>query len=143
MKRLIAVDHGRIRVHLPADWEDRSALLFIAPAHEAPVAPLSAKEPERKHRNLSVTLDPTEMESIEAYVRSLGVAEVAAISIAGRTGASGERRIAIDGGWVRQLVAAVLVSEGLALLAIGSADEGSFEAHRAELLSLIERIELS
>jgi hypothetical protein len=139
--KLIPVAHGRIRVHLPGDWEDRSALLFVAPAHEGPRAPMSPKPPEKKHRNISVTLDPTDAASAEAYVRELGVTEIGPIVIAGREGSAGERRVAIPGAWVRQLVGAVIVADGLALLAIGSVDEGSFDLHREELRELIARIE--
>ena len=102
---------------------------------------MSPKPPEKKHRNISVTLDPTDAPSAEAYVRSLGITEIAPITIAGREGCAGERRVAIPGAWVKQLVGAVIVIERLALLAIASVDEGSFDAHRDELRSLIERIE--
>jgi hypothetical protein len=91
---------------------------------------------------LSVVLDPTDERDVAAYVRALGAQELRTIVIAGRDGACGERRLAIAEGWVRQLVAAVFVAEGLALLAIGSSDEGSFDAHRAELESLVASIEV-
>ena len=40
MSDLIPVDHGRIRIFLPGDWQDRSALLFVAPSHAGLEAPL-------------------------------------------------------------------------------------------------------
>jgi hypothetical protein len=139
---LFPVEHGRIRVHLPGDWEDRSTLLFLAPAHAGPAAPMSAKAPAKRHRNLSITLDRTDAESAEQFVKKLlGVATAEPIELAARAGACAARRVQTPDGWVRQLVAAAIVEPGLVLLAIASVDEGSFEAHRAELVGLMGRIE--
>ena len=141
MTERMPVDHGRVRMFLPGDWEDRSTLLFVAPSHAALEAPLAARRTAEKHRALSVTLDPTDARSIDDYVLDL-VSAISPISIAGRTGACGERRVQTRHGFVRQLVAAILVEDGLALLAVASVDEASFEAHRDELVDLIGRIEL-
>ena len=138
----IPVDHGRIRMLVPGDWQDRSTLLFVAPPHQVMEAPLTAKRTPERHRAISVTLDPTDAGSAEAYLRELGVDSIDSIGIAGRHGACAERSVMTEQGVVRQLVAVAIVADGLALLAVGSVDAGSFDAHRAELVELIGAIEL-
>jgi len=154
MDNTIEMRHGRLKLRLPRDWQDRSELAFESPTQRLAADPRRPGSAKEYSNNMHVTFEdraphlstPSDyIDLIEEQLKKQGVIfrEIRRFEVASadapRLGV--ERRINTSGGWVRQL-SVVAFYDDLTVVATGSTIEPTEEATLNELRELLGSVRL-
>jgi len=143
------IQHGALAIDVPADWQDQSTVLFVAPRTEESLTTLSTVEQPTEAVSLTFVTDSDDPKRIlERQAESLRKMD-AGFELLGEgpfetalgSGWSYEQRFDMGGSVVRQLAVACRVGP-VVVLATGAAVDARFDRHRNQLAAILASLKL-
>lgn len=130
------VQHGRLSVDVPADWMDRSTLLFVGPPPAAPTVAATrvaqpslsvtfARAPKGEPRGAARAVLDDELEGLRAMNVGLEVLGFEDFTCAFGSGVASVHKVSLDGVTLRQ-IHAVAIQGPLAVRAVAACGEADF-----------------
>jgi hypothetical protein len=143
------IRHGALAIDLPAEWQDQSTLLFVAPRQTETLATTATVEQPTEAISVTFVTDDDEpqgilarqAESMTKLDAAFEVLKQGPFTTALGEGWCYEQRFEMGGSVVRQLAVACRVGR-VVVVATGAAVDARFERHRDKLTTILASLQI-